>query len=76
MELLSLGDSLDDYGAGETWWLGDSSTGLGTVVSTDDAGKRLELLYETQRLMAFLDGKLASLGCSTLPDPFSSVRSE
>lgn len=58
MELLSLGDSLDDYGTSETWWSGDSGTGLGTVVSTDDAGKRLELLYETQRLMAFLDGKL------------------
>ena len=53
--LLSLGDTLDDYGSSPTWWSGDVDTGLGLVTSSDGDGLGLNLTHETQRLMAFLD---------------------
>lgn len=48
--------SLSDYNAGSEWWKGNPSTPARTVeYGSNDNTSDLELLYETQRLMALLD---------------------
>jgi hypothetical protein len=49
--------SIDNYWLGEDWWKGGVMTIARTVDTTSGAGPsyELDLLYEVQRLMAFLD---------------------
>jgi hypothetical protein len=49
--------SLENYWLGEDWWKGTGSAVARTVDSASGAGSsyELDLLYEMQRLMAFLD---------------------
>ena len=64
-QLLSLGDVREDYGSSPTWWSGDTNSrvGLGLVITDDDEGRRIKLLHETQRLMAFLEGTERLYAC-------------
>lgn len=62
--LLSPDHTLSDYGANEHWWEGET---IETTRITDTPGEtvrdmHLELLHETQRLMAFLSTSSRSYG--------------
>ncbi|KAF2994593.1 hypothetical protein E8E13_001864 [Curvularia kusanoi] len=55
--LLSPAVSQDDYWVGEEWWKGNP-TGQSRITDTAvgwDEARGLDIIYETQRLMAFLD---------------------
>lgn len=55
--------SLSDYNAGDEWWKGNPSIPARTVeYGTEDESRDLELLYETQRLMALLDSSNRAYG--------------
>jgi hypothetical protein len=49
--------SKQDYGAGEDWWKGNASAPARIIdsSSSNDVVRELDLIHETQRLMAFLD---------------------
>jgi hypothetical protein len=55
--LLASQVSIGDYWLGEDWWKGGGTATARTVDTTSGAGPsyELDLLYEVQRLMAFLD---------------------
>lgn len=56
--------SLSNYSAGDEWWKGNPSAPARTIEygSDDTTTQNLELIHETQRLMAFLDATNRAYG--------------
>ncbi|KAF2181671.1 hypothetical protein K469DRAFT_670767 [Zopfia rhizophila CBS 207.26] len=70
--------SLDDYGVNEDWWKGTAFTPARTVEygSKASAAHELDLIHETQRLMAFLDSSdraYGSVGCLLQLEAFAKA---
>lgn len=62
--LLAADVSLSNYRVGDDWWKGGASAQARTIEYTEsmEANKQLEILHETQRLMAFLDSTNRAYG--------------
>ncbi|KAF1957364.1 hypothetical protein CC80DRAFT_42925 [Byssothecium circinans] len=60
--LLTPNVTLENYGLGDEWWKGNAGGQARTVDNDADVGSTadLELVHETQRLMAFLDKSVRS----------------